>query len=365
MNRRDNYRSLFRRQGYQEAPIGFDLSPALEEEFHRRYGPDADYMDVYGMPYRILYDPGFPWNFSAKWRVPGRGHIDWHSYYPDGFERGVEFDLWGVAHEQGSEAAAHMTKMHHPMKNFTDLEQMESYPWPDFAAADFSYLHPEVEMIHSRDLAVFVWAECTIWEAAWYLRSMEELMVDMMSGSEMATYLLDTITDKACYRAGKFAAAGVDTLGLGDDIGMQQTALMSNEMYREWLKPRLKRVIDAARNENPDILISYHSCGNATPLIEELIETGIDILNPVQPECMDFEFIHDRYGDKLSFSGTIGTQRLMPYGKPDDIREQVRRNLDIAGEKGGLFCCPTHKLEPEVPFENIEAYVEACREYKP
>lgn len=78
---------------------------------------------------------------------------------------------------------------------------------------------------------------------------------------------------------------------------------------------------------------------------------------------MDFEQVHAEYGDMLSFSGTIGTQELMPYGSPEQVREQVKRNLDIAGEKGGLFCCPTHKLEPEVPFENIEAYVDACREY--
>jgi len=138
---------------------------------------------------------------------------------------------------------------------------------------------------------------------------------------------------------------------------------MSAEMYDLWLKPRLARVIREARAANPDVLIFYHTCGFVEPLIDRLVDAGVDILNPVQPECMDFKTIHDRFGSQLSFNGTLGTQTTMPFGSPKDVRDVVFRNLDIAGEKGGLFCCPTHLLEPEVPWENIEAYVAACKEY--
>ena len=98
-----------------------------------------------------------------------------------------------------------------------------------------------------------------------------------------------------------------------------------------------------------------------TPFIEDLIDAGIDVLNPVQPECMDFKEIHDAYGDRLSFWGTLGTQTTLPFGTPEEVRELVLRNLKIAGPKGGLLCTPTHLVEPEVPWENMEAYVEACR----
>jgi len=362
--KREDLIDLYLRKGYDHAPIGMTLCPALEDEFKKRYPNEDCYQDFFGFPYRVIYDPGFAWNFDAKWRVPGREDVDWHKFYPDGFQREVQFDLWGTAHEKGSKAAVHMTRMHHPMKNFTSLDQMKEYPWPDFENTDFSYLHDEVKEIHDKGLAVFVWAECTIWETAWYMRSMDNLMLDMAVDDEKAAYLLDTITDKACYRAEKFAGAGVDILGLGDDIGMQETAMMSNDFYRTWLQPRLKKVIDSAKKVKPDILISYHSCGNATTLLPELIEAGIDILNPVQPESMNFEEIHVEYGDKLSFNGTIGTQQLMPFGTTQQIKDQVKRNLDLAGERGGLFCCPTHVLEPEVPWENIEAYASACRNYK-
>ena len=181
---------------------------------------------------------------------------------------------------------------------------------------------------------------------------------------EKATFMLDKITEHASQRATAFAQAGTDIIHLGDDIGMQETIMMSEDMYKTWLQPRLTKVIAAAKAVKPDVLIHYHTCGFVTPLIENLIEAGIDVLNPVQPECMDFAEIHEEYRDRLSFNGTIGTQTTMPFGSTADVKEAVFRNLEIAGDKGGLLCCPTHLLEPEVPWENVEAYVAACKEFR-
>ena len=164
-------------------------------------------------------------------------------------------------------------------------------------------------------------------------------------------------------RAKLYAQADVDILFLGDDIGMQQTIMMSEEMYTTWIKPRLKKIIGAAKAVRPDLLVFYHSCGYIEPFIPHLIEVGVDVLNPIQPECMDVEKIFREYGDRLSFHGTIGTQSVMPFGTPEEVRANVKRNLDLAGDKSGLFVAPTHLLEPAVPWENIRAYVEACQNY--
>lgn len=354
--------NLYKRRGYKKSPVGMTFCPSQEEEFSRRYPDAKSYQDYFEFPYRVIVDPGFGWAFENKALIPER-NVNWHSFYPEGFKYGVKFDTWGIAHEDNPNSM-HMTQMHHPMKKFDSTGQIEDYPWPDFTGVDFTSFAKQTKDIQAKGLAAFVWMECTIWETAWYLRGMDNLMLDMAMEDSKAIRLLDIITDKACYRAEKFAAMGVDILGLGDDIGMQETAMMSPEMYRQWLGPRLKRVIDVAKAIKPDILISYHSCGTATPLIPELIEAGIDILNPVQPECMDFKEIHKQFGDKISFNGTIGTQKLLPFGTPQQIRDEVSKNLDIAGETGGLFCCPTHVIEPDVPWENIEAYVLACRDYK-
>lgn len=127
------------------------------------------------------------------------------------------------------------------------------------------------------------------------------------------------------------------------------------------------KVVAVTRRENLLNLYrrkGYHTCGYVEPLIENLIEAGVDILNPVQPECMAFDAIHARYGSRLSFNRTLGTQTTMPFGTPAEVRSAVFRNLERAGAGGGLFCCPTHVLEPEVPWENVEAYVAACKEFR-
>lgn len=194
---------------------------------------------------------------------------------------------------------------------------------------------------------------------------MEDLMMDMMSDDPIASYLLDEVTARAAHRAASYARAGVDMLYLGDDIGMQRTPMMSLELYCKWLKPRLAAVIRAARDVNPDILVFYHSCGFVTPFLPHLIEAGVDVLNPVQPESMDFGAICREYGGKISFHGTIGTQTTMPFGTPQQVRETVWKHLQIAKPFGGLLPAPTHLLEPEVPWENVLAYAEACRAYRP
>ena len=361
-SQREDVLRMYQRQGYERAPLSMNMSPSLVEEFCRRYG-HKDYAETFQFPLRGLTDPGFSWNFEEAWRIPDRPR-DWSHYYPGGFEHPVKFDGWGIAHEAYPNTQ-HMTRMHYPLERAETLEEFKAYPWPDFERLDFSYLKPQVEAIHRRDLAVILTAECTIWEIAWYLRSMDAVFCDMATESELAFYLFDKITDLACYRVRKFAEAGVDILALGDDIGMQSTPMMSNEMYQTWIKPRLTKVISAAKSVKPDLLIMYHSCGYCRPFIQDLIDAGVDILNPVQPECMDFAEIHAEFGDRLSFNGTLGTQQLMPFGTPDQIRAEVRRNLGIAGKKGGLYCCPTHMLEPEVPWENILAYVEAVHDFRP
>jgi len=363
MTPRENVMSLYKRQGYETAPVHFNLCDFLENVFAQRYPDRGPYCEVFEFPMRMIVDPGFPWIAAVPGFVPERTW-DWDLYYDPPIAPDARIDIWGTAHEPGGEHCYHMTHMRHPLERLDSLEQLQAYPWPAFDQADWSYLEAEVRSIHEQGCAAQVWMECTIWETAWYLRRMDILMAEMALGDEKAVFLLDTITDLACLRARRFAEAGVDILALGDDVGMQQTTMMSQSMYRDWLKPRLAKVIAAARAANPGVVVQYHSCGYVTPLIGDFIEAGIDVLNPVQPECMEFEDIHEAFGDRLAFNGTIGTQSLMPFGTPDEIRRAVFDHLSIAGDRGGLLCCPTHMLEPEVPWQNVEAYVQACRDFR-
>ncbi len=352
MNCRENYISIARRGGYESMPVRFPMCPSLQARF-----------DAWRREHELVIPPG-EGHLTDLPMKRADDEVFLKNYYAGkSFRPGTRIDGWGVAHEPGSQYAYHMTYMHHPMEDFDSVEQIEAYPLPAFDPAGLARQKDEADALHAEGRPAIGDMQCTIWETAWYMRGMENLMCDMMAGDDMATVLLDRVTELSVQRAVSFAKAGADGLFLGDDIGMQHTIMMSESLYDEWLKPRLRRVIDAARAVNPDIIVFYHSCGRVTELIPQLIEAGIDVLNPVQPECMDFRALHDQYGDRLSFHGTIGTQSVMPFGTPEDVRRAVFENLDIAGARGGLFVCPTHLLEPEVPVENVVAYIRACADY--
>ncbi len=333
MTNRENFLSLLRRQGYERVPVEFVLCPHLQEVCRKELGAE-DYEEYFGMPWRRVDDLRLKDQDVEKFRK---------FYDKKPLAEGADIDIWGVGHEK-SPNSMHMTYMRHPMENMDTLEEIENYPFPDFASADGSHQPEQVKKIKERDLIALGDMQMTIWECAWYMRSMEELFCDMMMEDEKAEFLFDKVTELSMTRA--------------------LTIMMSEELYTTWIQPRLKKIIDAVKAVNPDILIFYHSCGFIEPMIPHLIEAGIDVLNPIQSECMDFEEIYRKYGSQISFHGTIGTQTVMPKGTPQEVREAVWRNLDIAGEKGGLFVAPTHMLEPEVPLENILAYVDACRTYR-
>ena len=353
MTNRENFLSLMRRQGYEWAPVDFNLCPFLKERMKNELGVE-DYEEYFGFPWRRVQDI----------RLLDHDVEQYRKFYRRPLAEGAEIDLWGVGHEK-SPNSMHMTYMRHPLEDTDCMEDFLSYPFPDFANGDNSHQKKQAEEIKARDLIAVGNMQTTIWETAWYLRGMENLFCDMMEEEDTAVFLLDKVLEIAKIKARSYAEAGVDVIFLGDDIGMQHSIMMSEALYCQWLKPRLKDLVDMIRSINPEIIIFYHSCGFVEPFIPHLIEAGIDVLNPIQSECMDFREIYEKYGDRISFHGTIGTQTVMPHGSPEEVKKAVWDNLDAAGAKGGLFAAPTHLLEPEVPLENILAYVEACREYKP
>ncbi|MDO9541046.1 MAG: uroporphyrinogen decarboxylase family protein, partial [Kiritimatiellia bacterium] len=141
----------------------------------------------------------------------------------------------------------------------------------------------------------------------------------------------------------------------------QNAMMFSPDMWRTIMKPRWAKVIAAARAIKPDIHVWYHSDGNIWDILDDIVEIGITILNPVQPECMDPAAIRRRFGKHLAFDGCVGTQTTFPFGTTDDMRRVVRTLAEsLQAENGGLMLSPTHVLEPEVPIANIEAFFEEC-----
>ena len=348
--REDLIRCL-RRKGFEKVHVDYVFCTSQKEAFQKRFG-HSDFETYLGLSHRKIEIP-VKKNFTN-----GQDHFP-REIVPES----TVFDEYGIGHSKGSELAFHMTRMHHPLHG-ADLEEIRNYPYPTVDESQLDEFNKQVAAIHARGLASFGFMQMTVWEASWYLRSMEDLMMDMMMESEEATVLLDKITDFACTKARAYATAGLDILSLGDDIGTQDSLMIDISLWEQWLQPRLKKVISAAKEIKPDILIFYHSCGYILPFIDKLIETGVEILNPIQPECMEFDEVHEKFGDRVSFWGTLGTQQLLPFGSKEEVKEVAIARLEKCGPKGGIVLGPTHIVEPEVPWENLIAIIEAATEYE-
>jgi uroporphyrinogen-III decarboxylase len=157
--------------------------------------------------------------------------------------------------------------------------------------------------------------------------------------------------------ARKLVEMGVDMIWTGDDVGAQHGMLISPRHWRQFLKPRMATFVAELKAINPDVRIAYHSDGNILPIIPELAEIGIDILNPIQPACMSPAEIKRQFGDRLCFWGSIDEQHTLPYGTPASVAAEVTERLKTIGQDGGLILGPTHHVQLDTPMENFWAMV--------
>ena len=215
-----------RREGFENVHVDYVFCNSQIDAFKARFG-HSDYETHLGLSHRKLEIP-VKRNFSD-------GRKQFHrEVVPDS----TVFDEYGIGHSKGSELAFHMTRMHHPLRG-ADVGEIAEYPYPTVDVYKLDEFKREVAAIHKKGLASLGFMQMTVWEASWYLRSMEELMLDMMMENEAATLLLDKITGFACEKARACASAGIDILSLGDDIGTQYSLMIDVDLWKKWLQPRL------------------------------------------------------------------------------------------------------------------------------
>ena len=245
------------------------------------------------------------------------------------------------------------------------MKDLVKYALPDLAnPRRYSGLSKQVQRWHSQGFAVaglppHLGGE--LFETAWRLRGFENFMLDLLDRNEIIDYLLDQLTSMLIENALILARTGIDILLLDDDVAMPTGLMISPETWRYHFKDRMAKVINIAREESPELLIFYHSDGDFTRLIPDLVDIGINVINPVQPDCMDAAAIKREFGDRLAMWGTVGTARLWDEGTPDQIRSEVQRCVRTSGPEG-LMLAPAYDID-FAPFDNIVAFVEAVKEF--
>ena len=348
MSPRERVWRAIRRQTPDRVPKNAGFTPAVLERFKQETGSNdpATYfgMETRHVGFRGLRPEDLPdYSEYAKKMPPEASLADEYGRFtvPANFHH-----FWGYVF---------------PLADATTVADVERFPRPN-VRLDYRHAHLEEDVKRLHDAGYFVMGFAGhIFENSWQLTGFEKMFRDMYDNPAVVEAVLDRFTEDASFRARRYAEAGVDMLGTGDDVGMEDRLMIRPEMWRRFLKPRLARVIASAREVKPDMPVWYHSDGDISLIIEDLIEVGVTVLNPVQPECLDVREVKRRYGDRLAFWGTIGTQSVMPFGTPDDVRRTVKEMIDLFAP--GIVLAPTHVLEPDVPWENIVALFEAIEEY--
>ncbi len=196
-----------------------------------------------------------------------------------------------------------------------------------------------------------------LFETAWRLRGFSNFMLDLIERPALAAYLLDQLTAMLVQNALILAQAGVDILLLDDDVAMPTGLMIGPALWRAFFRPRLAQVIRLAREAAPDLLVFYHSDGDFSRLLPDLLEIGVNVVNPLQPDCMNAVAIRREFGDRLALWGAVGAAAAWDYGTPDQIRAEVRRRVETLGP-AGLLLSPAYDID-YTPYENLVAFVEA------
>ncbi len=234
-------------------------------------------------------------------------------------------------------------------------ENADAFPLPDPADPSRYEQFPSLIAKHPGQ---FVMADIgfSLFERAWTLAGMEAILMGMAAHPEFVHRLLDRIMDYNLQIIERACAFPVDAMRFGDDWGQQTGLIMGPTLWREFIKPRLRQMYRRVKEKGKRVVI--HSCGKVDAIFHDLIEIGLDVFNPFQPEVMDVFEMKRKYGDRLSFYGGISTQKTLPFGTVRQVRDEVRRLLEQVGKNGGYIAAPAHDIPGDARPENIAAMIE-------
>jgi uroporphyrinogen decarboxylase len=359
MTHRERVRAALRREPCDRPPMQISFTP----EFAARLRADLRQAG------RAPHNPHGGGNTYELERAIGEDmlltSVGWaNSYYAnDTYAGGAEAytDEWGVGwksfpYDTRFGRGAYTEMVSHPL---ADARALDSYTPPDPLRGSLYQDAAEVLAREKDEYWIVGVTVTTVFETAWALRGLEQLLIDFVVDPALARQILDIPFRYHLAAARRLVEMGVDMIWTGDDVGAQHAMLIAPAMWRRMLKPYLAEFFSMLKSINPQLVIAYHSDGNIEPIIPELIEIGVDVLNPVQPACMDPARLAGQYGDRLCFWGTIDEQHTLPYGTPADVRAEIASRRQEVGGRTGLILGPTHHVQLDTPMENFWAMVEA------
>lgn len=271
-------------------------------------------------------------------------------------------DEWGLEYKT---VGLYSEAVVRPLSSCESIEDLNLYSFPDPLDEGRWEFASQIIPEYKNDYGIIGDLEACIFELAWNLVGMEKFIMDLATEEEYIFVLLDKIADFSTTCGIKMIDLGVDMIWAGDDFGTQKGMMISPSMWRENFKPRMKKMFDTFKKRNPNIKIAYHSCGSITPIIPDMIEIGLDVLNPLQPmaEGMELSGLFKKYSDKLVFFGAIDVQGVLPNGSTKDVENEVIRCLKATEGGKRYIIAPAHNMQPDTPVENVYEFFNAIKKY--
>ena len=351
MTSKERVRTAFAHAEPDRVPLDYSANPEVTRGLKEHFGlgPDDDegLLRALGVDFRGV---------DAPYAGP-----ELHPDLP-----GRQIDIWGVhtrwiAHETGG----YWDYCDFPLEHAT-LDEVEAWPFPSPDDFDCAAVREPCRRFKDYCVVAGYPGTCDIINKTGMLRTMEQVLVDLVTDEPAGLRLIDRrleIQVKVMRRMLETARGGVDLVFIGEDLGTQIGPLISLELFRRHIRPRLQRFVDLAKSF--DLPVMIHSCGSSSWAFDDFLEMGITVVDTLQPEAKDMApaDLKERFGDRMSFHGMISTAGPVAYGTVEDVVQNVRETLEVMKPGGGYALAPTHNLQSNSPTENVVAMYDAARKY--
>ena len=350
MTPRERIMATINRQPTDRTPVDLWCAPEVLDSL-REYTSTEDELEVYS---KLGLD-------KIVWIFPGYG-----GRFFDPNDSG-EITMWGVPTRMVKAGlATYQEYIDPPIEGFFDPSELDTYPsWPDPDKFDYAGAKALARKARSHGFAT-IGPWISHYEIYCQMRGLENALLDTLAFPEFLDATLDRIDAVQTVMLERFLkdlGDDIDIIFISDDMGMQDSMLISLESWEIHFKHRLKKWCDLIHSYGKKVL--YHTDGAVLPLIPGLIECGIDILNPIQHVCpgMDTALLKEKFGKDVIFHGGIENQHILPMGTPEDVINETKMCLDTLGKDGGYICCSCHNVQAGTPVENILAMIETVKSY--
>jgi uroporphyrinogen decarboxylase len=358
MNSRERFVATINGETPDRVPVVANLTEQLAEQLSKKLGLEVGMVDSFlatRISHRdILLELGNDAVLIASTRAADKPTVL--------LANGRVRDEWGIEYEK---VGLYSEAVVRPLSSCETIEDLERYDFPKANALGRWDFASQSAKRYKEQYGIIGDLEASIFELAWNLVGMEKFIMDLITEEEYIPLLLDKILDFSTECGKIMINMGADVIWTGDDMGTQTGMMISPELWRNIFKPRMKKMFSDFKKLNPKIKIAYHSCGSIMPIIPELIEIGLDILNPLQPMAtgMELSHLYELYSNKLIFFGGIDVQDVLPHGTTQDVENEVIRCIKSTNGGRKYIIAPAHNMQPDTPIQNVFAFFEAIKKF--